>query len=120
MDKSIELTVKENYTILKILLKEYNIYNTTSISKLFEEEIASISTPYVFIDFNEVLYIDSSGIGSLAHIKKSLNKKGIEMICIGMIENVIKVFKITNTETLFHILDSVEEAIKFISADSVL
>ncbi len=120
MDKAIELTFKKNYTILKILLKEYNIYNTTSLSKKIEEAIIEISTPYVLVDFNDVLYIDSSGIGSLAHVKKSLNKKGIEMICIGMIENVIKVFKVTNTESLFHIFDKLDDGIKFIDNNLLL
>jgi anti-anti-sigma factor len=115
MDKAIELTVYENYTILKILLKEYNIYNTTSLSKSCEDAIDRISTPFVLIDFNEVSYIDSSGIGSLAHIKKILNTKGIEMICVGMIENVIKVFRITNTEALFKIFDKLDEGIKFVN-----
>jgi anti-anti-sigma factor len=117
MNKAIEISVQKNYTIIKILLNEYNIYNTAFIAKSGEDAVSSISTPYVIIDFNEVTYIDSSGIGSLAHIKKALNNKGIEMICVGMIENIIKVFKITNTESLFKIYDSLDEGVNFINSN---
>jgi anti-anti-sigma factor len=117
MAKTIDLFVKEKYTLLKILLNEYNIYNTTSLSKSYEDAIPAIKTPYVIIDFTEVTYIDSSGIGSLAHVKKNLNKNGIEMLCAGMIENVIKVFRITNTESLFQIFDTVDDSVKFINAN---
>lgn len=117
MDKAIEISAGEKYTLLKILFKECNIYNTTALSKNAEEAITAISTPFVIIDFSQVLFIDSSGIGTVVHIKKNLTIKNIEMICTGLNENVMQVFRITKTEALFKIFKSLDEGIKYIESN---
>jgi anti-anti-sigma factor len=118
MSNPIDIIVYENYTVIKILFKEYDIHNTTTLLRSSEDVIATLTTPHVIIDFSQVVYIDSSGIGSIAHIKKILTKNGIDLICVGMIDSVMKVFRITNTEALFKIFNTLDEGIKYIEENS--
>ena len=65
----------------------------------------------VIIDFAEVDFIDSSGLGSLVAINSHLVKVGRTLILSGVLDNLLGLLKITNLHTILKIVDTVDDAL---------
>lgn len=64
------------------------------------------------IDFKDTAYIDSSGLGVLVSLSKKIREKGGEMRLSNLNEDLRTLFELTKLDTLFHIADSRDEALK--------
>jgi anti-sigma B factor antagonist len=64
------------------------------------------------IDFKDTAYIDSSGLGVLVSLSKKIREKGGEMRLSDLNEDLRTLFELTKLDTLFHIADSRDEALK--------
>ena len=65
----------------------------------------------VILDFSEVPYIDSSGLGILLTAYVTRQKAGRKMVLSGINSRVKKLFEVTRTGGLFLIFSTPEEAI---------
>lgn len=69
------------------------------------------SAETVILDFSEVPYIDSSGLGTLLTAYVTRQKSGRRMVLTGVNLRVKKLFDVTRTGGLFLIFSTPEEAI---------
>jgi len=69
-------------------------------------------TKVVFIDMHKLDYINSMFVGELAALMSNLTKKGIHLIIVGASERVVSIFTGMAMDTLFHMVDTTEEAIQ--------
>jgi anti-sigma B factor antagonist len=76
----------------------------------FQHAIRRESSPTVVLDFSDVPYVDSAGLGSLVSAYISRHKEGRRMVLSGVNPRVLKLFEITKTENLFLIFPTVEDA----------
>ena len=67
--------------------------------------------PTLILDFAEVPYVDSAGLGLLVSAFVSRQKAGRKMILSGINPRVQKLFEITRVQELFLIFSSPEDAI---------
>jgi anti-sigma B factor antagonist len=65
----------------------------------------------VILDFSEVPYIDSSGLGTLLAAYVTRQKSGQRMVLSGINPRIKKLFDITHTGGLFLIFPTPEEAV---------
>jgi anti-sigma B factor antagonist len=65
----------------------------------------------VILDFSQVPYIDSSGLGSLVSAYVSRQKAGRAVALTGVNERVLRLFEVTRTDSLFLIFPTVDDAI---------
>ena len=65
----------------------------------------------VVLQFNNVEFIDSSGLGALMRLVQSARAKGGDVKLCGVPENVRKVLEMTHLLAQFEVYDSLEEAI---------
>jgi anti-sigma B factor antagonist len=65
----------------------------------------------VILDFSEVPYIDSSGLGTLLAAYVTRQKSGQRMVLSGINPRIKKLFDITHTGGLFLIFSTPEEAV---------
>jgi anti-sigma B factor antagonist len=70
------------------------------------------NAPTIILDFADVPYMDSSGLGSLVSAYTSCQKAGRRVALTGVNQRVLKVFEITKTEPLFLMFDSVDDALE--------
>lgn len=70
------------------------------------------STPTIILDFTEVPYLDSSGLGSLVSAYTSFQKNGKRVALTGVNSRVMKVFEITKTEPIFLMFPTVSDALE--------
>lgn len=87
-------------------------YIDTYNSKVFEAEVSKYITSHskLVLDFSKIIYISSSGIGSLTTIFKVV--KG-NMVLVNPIDKVLGVLHLLGFNKYFTILVSVEEAINY-------
>ncbi len=73
-------------------------------------DLVKKKTPQIVISFQDVAYIDSSGLATLIEAVKLLKKDKGEMILVGMSDKIKSIFKITRLDKLFAIYKTQEEA----------
>lgn len=96
--------------ILKPLTKRIDASVAPEFKAFMLERIGSGNTS-LLLDFSMVDFIDSSGIGAIISILKTLGGKGSVSICC-LSETVNTVFRLSRMDKIFHISASREDALK--------
>lgn len=65
----------------------------------------------IVMDLSNVDFIDSSGLGAIVSILKTLGNNGTLRIC-GMKDTIMGLFRLTRLDRVFHIHPTVEDALK--------
>ena len=76
----------------------------------FQAAIRAKDAPTLIMDFTNVPYIDSAGIGALVGAYVSQNKDGRKLALVGVSERLITALKVTRVEQFFRIFKSVPDA----------
>ena len=85
-----------------------------TISNLFEFQslVRANSNPKLILDFTDVPYIDSAGIGALvgAHVSHSRENRSLGLV--GVSQRVVNALKVTRVDTFFKLYNTVADAEK--------
>lgn len=81
----------------------------------FQSAVRREDASTMILDFTEVPYIDSAGLGSIVAAYASLKKSGRLMALTGLNHRVTKVFEITKVQHLFLTFPTLWEAIDALS-----
>lgn len=95
-----EIIKKENEELVVKLAGELDIY----VSQRFKEEVLeeyNKDKSDICMDFEDLEYIDSTGLGSLIAILKTIQKDGKEIYLKDVNSRIRKLFKITKLEEMF-------------------
>jgi anti-sigma B factor antagonist len=76
----------------------------------FQSTVRSDTSRALIIDFSNVPYVDSAGIGALvgAHVARQNN--GRKLALVGVCDRIHNALKVTHVENLFRFFDSVSAA----------
>jgi len=85
---------------------------TTENVPSFLNAVRRERTPTMILDFSEVPYVDSSGLGSLVSACTSFQKAGRRVALTGVNPRVLKVFEITRVEPIFLMFPTVSDALE--------
>ncbi|WP_069651068.1 STAS domain-containing protein [Caloranaerobacter ferrireducens] len=94
-----EFNTVENAWILK-LIGEVDIYTSPDFKNILLEIINEKSAD-VILDGEELVYMDSTGLGVLISGLKKLREKGKNIILINIRPNINKLFDITGLNKVF-------------------
>jgi anti-sigma B factor antagonist len=88
-----------------------------TMSSLFEfqSKVRTNTSRVLMLDFSNVPYVDSAGIGAMVGAYVTHQKDGRSLFLIGVNERVQNALKVTHVEKFFQFVDSVgaaEQAIK--------
>lgn len=73
------------------------------------------SAPTMILDFSEVPYLDSSGLGSLVSAYTSCLKTGRRIALTGVNKRVLRVFEITRMDAVFLMFPTLSDALEAFS-----
>jgi anti-sigma B factor antagonist len=73
-------------------------------------EVYDQKPPHIIIDFSDLTYIDSSGVGTLVDILRKTKAQQIKFSLVGLRQTVRSVFEITKLDRVFPIYDGLDEA----------
>jgi anti-sigma B factor antagonist len=93
------------------LLQPSGILDSTQ-STPFRQEISKLvedKTDIVVIDFKDVTFMDSSGLGALVLSREAILSKGAKLFICSINEQIKMLFELTNVDRVFEIFDNWEE-----------
>jgi anti-sigma B factor antagonist len=76
----------------------------------FQGAVRSETSPHLIIDFSDVPFVDSSGLGALVGVQVSAQKSGRTLGFVGMNAQVVTLMEMTKIRALFQIYSTVQEA----------
>ncbi len=81
--------------------------------------LKSVGSGYyrLVIDLRRVEYLESPGLGVLVGALKRTRARGGTVVLVGVSADVIKIFRVTGLTKVFHMFESIAEAVLFVSAD---
>lgn len=82
----------------------------------FQARVRADVSKVLMLDFANVPYVDSAGIGTLVGAYVTHQKDGRSLYLIGVNDRVKSALKVTRVEQFFRFVDSVEAAERAISA----
>jgi anti-sigma B factor antagonist len=85
--------------------------NRQELKQKVLEELENGERKFV-VDFEKTGYIDSSGLGVLVSLSKKVREQGGELRLANLNEDLKTLFELTKLDTLFHIADSREAALR--------
>ena len=89
----------DDFTVVEVN-GEVDIYTTKDFKKQLYNIIEN-SNKNIKIDFKNLTYIDSSGLGILVGALKKLKKDNRELFLMNLKSNILKLFSITNLDKVF-------------------
>ncbi|MDJ0568577.1 MAG: STAS domain-containing protein [Pleurocapsa sp. MO_192.B19] len=66
----------------------------------------------ILVDFSNVTFMDSSGLGALVKALKTLNAANVQLFLCSINEQIKMLFELTSMDSYFSILDNREEFTK--------
>ncbi len=73
----------------------------------------------ILVDFTDVTFMDSSGLGTLVLSLKTVRNAGVKLFLCSINEQVKMLFELTSMDRVFEIFDNREEFEKILSSMSV-
>ncbi|MCE9908847.1 STAS domain-containing protein [Hafnia paralvei] len=87
-----------------------------SVALTFKQQVLEVigqNNKNVLLDFSHVDFIDSSCLGALVSILKSLNGKG-ELVLCSLNSNIHNLFQLTRMDRIFSIQDNRQDALQML------
>jgi anti-anti-sigma factor len=90
--------------------EDIDLANSSEFDDFLSRKIES-GVKKVILDFSEVRYIDSSGIGAIVRVHRDLKERNGEIVISQCNDSIQKIFKLINFHRYFRLSASVEEAL---------
>ncbi len=107
---NIKIDQKNNVWVCR-MNGEIDINTAPQIKKVFDK-ILSEKREKILINFEEVSYVDSSGLATLVEMLKNIRSYGGKLKLSSLSSKIRSLFEITKLEKLFDISNNEEEALK--------
>lgn len=89
----------------------YRLNGPLTLNNMFTfQEVLRSESVTTILDFTDVPYIDSAGLGVLTNSYVSHQRQGRKLLFVGVNERVSALFSLTNLNKLFEVFPDVESA----------
>ena len=117
-DEAIQIDQKDGVIVVRVVTDElYGEVANELLGKVIEAT-AEVERPHVALDLSNVTFADSLSLGTLVKTASDLGKKDGKFIVAGAQEAVRRTLALTRMNKLFHIVDTVDEAIAELNGPS--
>jgi len=76
----------------------------------FQEQLRGINASYTILDFENVPYMDSAGLGMVVNLHVSCTNKGRKVALVGVNPRVLAIFQSTRVDSILKFYGGLEEA----------
>ncbi|UOE52120.1 STAS domain-containing protein [Mucilaginibacter sp. SMC90] len=100
----------DNALIADIQLKEANLAN----SEQFKSELISLvnnGNKFIIVNFEQVIYVDSSFLGALVSALKLAMNNGADIAVVGLNSDIKSLFQLVRLDKVFKIYTNTQEAL---------
>ena len=117
MDLSVSSTEQGAVTVVHVA-GEIDVYTAPLLREVLDKQVAAGRTNLV-VDLEKVSFMDSPGLGVLVGRLKLVRGQNGSLRIVTAQERILKVFKITGLDKVFHIYPTVDEAVEASDSNSV-
>lgn len=118
MDLSVSSADQGAVTVVHVA-GEIDVYTAPLLREVLDKQVAAGRTNLV-VDLENVSFMDSTGLGVLVGRLKLVRGQNGTLRIVSAQERILKVFKITGLDKVFHIYPTVDDAVQDANAvDSV-
>jgi anti-sigma B factor antagonist len=110
------ITSNKDYSLIKLKGDLIEKSLAEPLIEELEKQLQSGNLKYV-LDFSELNYLNSNGLGVLIKILTKIRNKGGELACFALNEKIKKLLLITKLNQLFIINENLEDAVKAFSSN---
>ncbi len=97
------------WTRIRIPIRRLDAENVGAFRKITNVELEA-GKKWIVLDFSEVDFVDSSGLGAVVSLMKRLGEEGDIAVC-NLSENIRGMFRLTRLDRIFPIYDTWEAAL---------
>lgn len=108
MDLSVSSSERGDVTVVHVA-GEIDVYTAPLLREVLDKQIAAGRTKLV-VDLEQVTFMDSTGLGVLVGRLKLVRGQNGSLRIVSAQDRILKVFKITGLDKVFHIYPTVDEA----------
>lgn len=112
MDLALSHSIRENILIITLQGIRLDAVNASLFKSHALDLIHRAGLSKVVVDLSHVQFIDSSGLGALLAIQRSLNKQGGALKLAHLNKNIQMMFEIVSMHRILDIFPTVEDTIK--------
>ena len=109
VDLSVSSSEQGAVTIVHVA-GEIDVYTAPLLREVLDKQVAAGRTDLV-VDLEKVTFMDSTGLGVLVGRLKLVRGQNGTLRIVSAQERILKVFKITGLDKVFHIYATVDEAL---------
>lgn len=102
----------DNKVLLIKISGDFDVYSHKQIKDDLNTAIEREGSRYIILDFKNLNYIDSSGLGSLISLIKNTSSLSKKLCIISPKANILKIFALTKLDQVLIIFKDYEEALK--------
>ncbi|WP_119154299.1 STAS domain-containing protein [Caldimonas tepidiphila] len=106
----LDVQQREGATVVDVQAPRLDAAQAAAFRNALLDVVKDGTVSKLVLDFGKVKMIDSSGLGALVSVLKSLNGKGAILVA-GANPSVLGVFKLTRLDRVFPIHESVDAAV---------
>ncbi len=89
---------------------EIDMYSSPELRETLMR-IINTKSPFLFVDFKEVSYIDSSGIATFVEGLKTMKVYGGRLKLVSISDNIMEIFRFSKLDSIFEIYGNMEDAL---------
>lgn len=89
---------RENGWVVIVLPERFNADHLQALEPTFAQLLAEPQPVKLLLDFAEVRYMDSTGIGALIRLYTNFKGKQGRVVAANCRDNVVKIFKLVNLQ----------------------
>jgi anti-sigma B factor antagonist len=109
VDLSVSSSERGSVTVVHVE-GEIDVYTAPLLREVLDKQVAAGRTDLV-VDLEKVTFMDSTGLGVLVGRLKLVRGQNGTLRIVSAQERILKVFKITGLDKVFHIYATVDEAL---------
>ena len=101
--------------VIEFLYEKLNFINSDEALHRIRNIIDEFNLPAVIVSLDNIIHINSVGMGLLIAIKNICARKGFDIYLVCKQVEVIKIFRLTKMEIFFNIFETLDETVQWIA-----
>jgi len=107
------------HKVIEIDTEEFGLQHVSRVSKSNNVELQKLNYPNIIVDLNKITYIDTSGLGFIANIKRQLSKHGSDVVIVCKNDYILQLITLTKLDSLIKLVGDLDEAAKYLNEKKI-
>lgn len=113
---ALSIEEKENYSLITFQTETISFFNVTPLKDKMES-LAQKGGGVVVMDFHQVRFVDSAGVGGILVSCMRLHRHGGKVLAVGVKDRVKKILDYVDRDEVINYFETIESALAFMDGN---